>query len=351
MHATNLSHKALKSHISFFAFMLITSTILYSGIGNAACVTPSLRVPMAANISMPANVNSGAVLVNWSVLNVSITCKSLDPGEAYTLSTYWLSKYYKATETIPFPDGSNNALIWSAYNISTVAGYAAVIQGTDGKWRETLGNPATHGSVIAANDGTLIFNFKIAMALVKTGTALTGPINPAYVNTGYSIKQVSTGANAGTSNYYASSTALSTKTCAVTTTSININLPEIASRDIPSINSTAGRTPFTIGLTCPQPMNVYMTLTDASNTGNQSNVLGVFPTSSARGVALQIMNGANVIKFGPDSFSGNNINQFLVGLNMIGNITIPMTVSYIRTSMTIAPGELKSAATFTMSYQ
>ena len=131
----------------------------------------------------------------------------------------------------------------------------------------------------------------------------------------------------------------------------NVTLPDIATRDIPNINSTAGNTPFSIGLTCPQSMNVYVTLTDASNVGNQTNILGGMAASSVQGVALQITNSSGVVKFGPDSYAANTVNQFLAGLNIVGTATIPLTVSYIRTATTVTPGVLKSSATFTMSYQ
>lgn len=352
MYAHNLIKKALRFYNYIFSFILASFTLMYSVVGQAACVTPSFRVPMPASVSIPANVKSGDILVNWSILDATVTCTGLVAGEAYNLSTFWITKWYQSAVTVPFPDGSRNAIIYSASNSSTaIAGYAAVIKGPDGVWRDTLGNGAVTGSVVAAADGTLVFNFKIAMALVKTGTGLTGTIDPMWVDTGYNINRVNSGSVVGNSNFRAGFTTLSTKTCTISTKSVNVTLPDISGRDIPSINSTAGSTPFSIGLTCPQSMNVYMTLTDASNIGNQTNILGGMPASSVRGVGLQITNNSGVVGFGPDSFSANTINQFLVGLKIVGTTTIPLTVSYVRTATTITPGVLKSTATFTMSYQ
>lgn len=351
MRANNYIQQTFGLSNRLAALMLALFTLTLSALGQAACITPALRVPVPASLTMPANVRNGDILANWTILNTTVNCTGLAAGETYTLSTFWNTKWTRATVTIPFPDGSKQALIYSGGRSTAIAGYAAVLQGLDGVWRETLGDGASHGSLVAATNGTLVLNFNIAMAIVKMGTALTGEFDAAYLDIGYKITRNSTGDELGRGAFRATGTVFSTKTCTVSTTSVNVTLPEIAGRDVPSINSTAGSTPFSIKLNCPQTINIYMTLTDASNVGNQTGVLGGMPSSAVRGVALQIMSGSNVVKFGPDSFSANNTNQFLVGSKVAGSITIPFTVSYIRTATTVTPGVLKSAATFTMSYQ
>lgn len=65
----------------------------------------------------------------------------------------------------------------------------------------------------------------------------------------------------------------------------------------------------------------------------------------------QILNAANTpISFGPDSANFGTTNQWLVGNSTGTNISIPLSVRYIRTGP-INPGTVKAAATFTMSYQ
>ena len=225
MQVYKLFENALRSFSCFFSLIFASFALMYGVVGEAACVTPAYRVPMPANVSIPANVKVGDVLVNWSILDATVTCTGLVAGEAYNLSTYWITKWSKAAVTIPFPDGSQNAIIYSANTASnSIAGYAAVIKGPDGVWRETLGDGAVTGSVAAAADGTLVFNFKIAMALVKTTSGLAGTIDPAYLVIGYKINRVNGGSTAGGSEFRAGYAAVLTKTCTVTTANVKCHV-------------------------------------------------------------------------------------------------------------------------------
>lgn len=151
---------------------------------------------------------------------------------------------------------------------------------------------------------------------------------------------------------YTSSTSLKVQTasCTVNPTNITVQLPNMLMSQFPSIGSTSPSTPFNIVITCPNSVNVYMTITDNSNPASTSNIIAASSTSTTQGLGVQIRQNNLPISMGKDSSMAGNTNQFLIGNNISGSKTIPLTANYIRTG-TVVAGQLKAVATFTMSYQ
>ncbi|AZC32229.1 Fimbrial protein [Pseudomonas chlororaphis subsp. piscium] len=138
-------------------------------------------------------------------------------------------------------------------------------------------------------------------------------------------------------------------TCSINTPSIPVNLRDVSASQLQGAGTTAGDTPFTIGLTCPENIRLYTTLTDGSAPGNTSNQLSLAPGSTASGVQLRILQDGIARSFGPDSSAPGNTNQWFVGMSN-GAVQIPLTAQYISTGA-VTPGTVKGVATFTMSYQ
>jgi len=97
----------------------------------------------------------------------------------------------------------------------------------------------------------------------------------------------------------------------------------------------------------------HVTLTDATNTGNRSNVLTLSPDSQAKGVGIEVLKGDTVLAYGPDSNATGNLNQWHAGTISTGMSTfsIPLTARYVQTDPVVTPGSANGRATFTMSYQ
>jgi type 1 fimbria pilin len=141
---------------------------------------------------------------------------------------------------------------------------------------------------------------------------------------------------------------LALASCSVRTASVSVTLPNVSAG---SLNTgSSGRTPFSLGLNCPNGVKVYVTLTDASNVANTSTTLGLTRNSTAAGVGLQILNGANPIAYGLDSAAAGNTNQWSAGVGAGGAMNIPLIAQYVRTG-TVTTGTVQGVATFTMSYQ
>ncbi|MBZ5789579.1 fimbrial protein [Burkholderia contaminans] len=150
-------------------------------------------------------------------------------------------------------------------------------------------------------------------------------------------------------------------TCAVATKQIAVKMSptgnNFTSRDFGGVGGTTPERDFSIQLNCSggdegTSTNAYVTLTDNSNSGNQSNLLSLTPDSKASGVAVQILKDGAPLRFGPDSSAPSNPGQWKAGNIPQGQgvFTIPLTARYIQTG-TLKGGKANAVATFTMSYQ
>jgi len=148
-----------------------------------------------------------------------------------------------------------------------------------------------------------------------------------------------------------SNTVVTALTCSVTTPNLSVTLPPVPSINLRPSGTTAGTTNFAIGLNCGNggSSSVHMTLTDMASTTNRTSRLTLNSSSTAKGVALQILRNGAPISFGPDSAVAGTQNQLTIG-SASGLSSIPLSVRYVSTGL-VVPGTVKAAATFTMSYQ
>ncbi|MDR5762653.1 fimbrial protein [Caballeronia sp. LZ035] len=147
------------------------------------------------------------------------------------------------------------------------------------------------------------------------------------------------------------STSVTGNGCSLTTPTLAFTLPRAFSKNLPSIGATTGDTTLSLGLNCPAGVKVGITVTDAVNPANRSSSLSLAPGSSAAGVGVQIVNGATLVSFGPDSAVAGTVNQWIAGTSAGGAMQVPLTARYVRTSSKLVPGSVNGKATFTMSYQ
>ncbi|WP_233809511.1 fimbrial protein [Paraburkholderia sp. HP33-1] len=146
-------------------------------------------------------------------------------------------------------------------------------------------------------------------------------------------------------------------TCGVTTPSIQVPLGSVPLKSFSGVGSTSPIQPsFNIALSCAGGSDgvvtsVYTTLTDQTNPANESNTLSLSASSTASGIGIQVLNGNNVISYGPDSAVVGNPNQWLAGSTGNGAFNIPLTARYVQTAPNVTAGTANGIATFTMSYQ
>lgn len=139
--------------------------------------------------------------------------------------------------------------------------------------------------------------------------------------------------------------------CLVNTKSVDVDMGTVTPTELPSVNSVSPRVSnFSLDLSCQSGSNVYVTFTDNQNPTNSSNRLGLASSSSASGVAIQVLKDGTPVLFGPDSSAPGTLNQIPLGAAPDGKLTVPLAARYIRTG-TLVPGSVHGVATFTFSYQ
>ncbi len=195
--------------------------------------------------------------------------------------------------------------------------------------------------------------------LVKTGTIRAGTLN--NFNIGKWILNNETIKPIAMFTVYASTTLKPQEppTCSFASTGpIQASLGNVSAQSFKGVGSTSPERPFSIDLTCKpgdgkSSIDAYVTLTDATNTGNYSNVLTLSPDSQATGVGIEVLSGTTVLGYGPDSKAAGNINQWLAGTVSAGSTSysIPLKARYVQTGPVVTVGSANARATFTMSYQ
>nr|WP_175801602.1 fimbrial protein [Burkholderia anthina] len=143
-------------------------------------------------------------------------------------------------------------------------------------------------------------------------------------------------------------------TCTVNTKKITVPMGSVAIATLNRDGIGPGQS-FALNLQCTggtqgASTRMFTTLTDATNTGNRSDVLGLTPGSTAKGVGVRIMNQSTPVSYGPDSSAAGNPNQWFVTETGNRSVDIPLTAHYVRTG-NVTAGTADAVATFTMSYQ
>ena len=123
---------------------------------------------------------------------------------------------------------------------------------------------------------------------------------------------------------------------------------------------------FAISLNCDRNVALYATMSDVHHPLSTDSYLRPSPSSTARGVGIQLFKYDEVtpIRFGPDSAKPGNINQWLVGGKSSSIISPYYTIPFIARYAIlpehqgnqggykdITPGEFHAEASITFSYQ
>jgi type 1 fimbria pilin len=186
-------------------------------------------------------------------------------------------------------------------------------------------------------DGSYTNSNPSFLILIKTGPIISGSTVPAGI---LAFWKYDTGQNIEAFTL-ANSVTILDPACSVNTTPINVTLPTVSASSMNATGTTAGRTPFTIALTCSSGANIDIQLDFA---GTASGITGVLTKTSgtAVGVGVQLLDST----FNPVTFG----TKTLVGATPTGPLNIKYYANYYRTAA-ITPGSLAASATFTLSYQ
>ncbi|MFC6298156.1 fimbrial protein [Pseudomonas spelaei] len=206
-------------------------------------------------------------------------------------------------------------------------------------------------SLAAPLSPSKLFGSFVRAQLVITGEIGSGTITsvPTMTQT-WSGACITPSAVGATFNFPVNAT-VEASSCRVTTPALHVTLPDTELHEIQPLGTTKGNTTFNIGLECQSGSSVYITLSDANNPNNRTDNLTLNSSSTARGIALRILNSdGKAVSFGPESSVAGNPNQWLVGPSS-DTSNVPLTVQYVSVRSPLTAGSVSAEATFTMSYQ
>ncbi|WDG89958.1 fimbrial protein [Pseudomonas chlororaphis] len=335
----------------FIQFVMFKRWLCITALGLAIVgLTPEARAAAQCTFSGPTQVNFGNINIGRDLpvgapmgapvtLNVSVSCPSSGGASGWYLQAItgmnmspsvpdtWAKTYYlmNLAYSVKVTSNWNNSTLLSRNTDYNSFG-ATAQQGFQGNYNLTfqLYKQSSYGETSSIPSNHIVLNL-VSHNIAANERSSARSFNMA----GTFIQQAAT--------------------CSINTPSIPVNLRDVSASQLQGAGTTAGDTPFTIGLTCPENIRLYTTLTDGSAPGNTSNQLSLAPGSTASGVQLRILQDGIARSFGPDSSAPGNTNQWFVGMSN-GAVQIPLTAQYISTGA-VTPGTVKGVATFTMSYQ
>jgi len=202
---------------------------------------------------------------------------------------------------------------------------------------------------------------RVSVELVKTGPISAGTISSSDIS--LILMMCPSGGVCWSQMEFvvagSGSTTLSVgPSCKVSTPAIAVGLGKVSISAFASAGQTSSPTSFSISLSCTggdvgTSLYPYVTLTDAAHSGNITDTLTLSAQSNATGVGIQILHEADVLKYGPDSSSPENINRWKAGEIKRGMAVfqIPLRARYVRTHSPLQPGVANGQATFTLSWR
>jgi len=337
---------------------------MWNLIANRYRLAISMMMVGAAMIFLPLKVLAGCTE------NPTFVAKVLNSPASVTLNPYVPIGTVLSTATFTGNSGNFTVTCTTAFTQLTYQGvgtptaniYPTNIPGLGVQLSNasgTVGNWPVTETIASTTSFTATASVPTNFSLIKTGPITTNGTLP--INVGNFVLPQE-GNFVGFQINLATPMAINfTKpACSVTSpTVIAVSLGAFSIARFSSGNPgiTTSPIPFNIQVTCvdgPTGSNTQMsvTLTDASGSfvGNTTKTLSLSPTSTAKGIGIQITYNGTVRGYGPDSNANGNTNQFLLSTGSNGVFNYPF-YAYMISTGPVTAGSVISTATFTMNYQ
>lgn len=307
----------------------------------------AVSVPFAASYVAHTNETTGTV-IGQATARFTIDC-SVDTSVQYGTPNQLLSwpgsyypQYFEYHGQYLLPSGLDGIGIRVIGGENT--GGPSVIYGGGFAMSYALDFP------MGSRSYSLTYQVVVTSRMTKGGFTQSRAFYNAYRLGGSSGDAVRFGPNIVVSSFRVD---VMPPTCMVDPSSVaqTVNLPDISAKA--AAGSVGTGTGFNIGLTCDglEQKNIYVTFSDVNKPANTSKILSLSPDSTAKGVGVQISNGAGPIGYGADTTADDTVNTWYVQPTVAGKITIPLSAALIRTADAADPGTANAQATFTMSYR
>lgn len=199
----------------------------------------------------------------------------------------------------------------------------------------------TPGWEVASVTGNSAVTVTLTGQFMKTGPVTAGTVSSIQLAQFWWYIYGSTSSVGPISTLTLGSSTVGVQACSVNTNSTNltVTLPTVSTQALRTATAVAGRTGFSINLTCQSGANVSITMTP-STAGSATGT--IVSTGTAANVNVQLLDGSfNPVTFGTAQSLGAAPN---------GTLSIPYYAQYYATGAAGA-GSVKASATFTMTYQ
>lgn len=316
----------------FLRAILITLVFAWTANARADCTTPAL----------PFTFTYGSIAVSNS-----LAVGAVIPG---TVQSFRLSGQCSTSlagmPVVACPSQQSPVSGTSDVYSTGLAGIGMRMRNSSGTALVGSGQCATTSSLgTVAADGS--FNVSGTFELVKTGTINAGTITPTSTTATYYSGVLNSGValnNGNNTLKIASGTAVKPVTCSVTAATANqtVVLPTISPSALGAAGQVAGKTPFSIALSCEAGVKVAITFSSASGSSGIPTV--VASTGTAAGVGVQLLNS---------SWTPITLDTALqLSSGTTGDTSFQFYGQYFQLATARAtPGSVNAAAIFTMSYQ
>lgn len=159
---------------------------------------------------------------------------------------------------------------------------------------------------------------------------------------------------------FSSSVLVTTNTCNLSTSNTVVNLPPVGKKEFTGIGSTLGLTNFNLNFVCDAGVHAFAYLSDASNQGNNTDILSLESSSTATGVGLQINQNTRAIRYAPDKMIDGTIDvdtgTDTFSLNNYENdmpraFNFGLSANYIQTAEEVTTGSVSGIAEVLIVYR
>jgi type 1 fimbria pilin len=297
-----------------------------SGYGKS---TATLSLP--ANLALQRNTPAGTIL--WDSGNVMASVASNISCTGSNNATYSYSPYFGSSEAIP---GMFRVYKTGLKGIGIRVSLTNHAAGTP----SPIEIPAK-SSVFPADRYIPLAVYRIeliASGEVTEAGALTLPTPLANMYYGAVLATELMLSNA--------SVSVTSTSCSLNSTSINVPLGDVAASKFTGIATTAGDKSFDVGLSCDKNARINVSLAATQNTDTtETSVLaltGAGQTGTATGIGVQLLYGGTPLKI------NNNV---ALKTSTGGQETLPFTARYYQTQAAVGAGLANSSATLNITYQ
>ena len=297
------------------------------------------------NISVSPSLPVGSTLATASNAPITISCTGMpyDNSAQGRVVTMQAGNLAPRDATDP-PSGGGIAFATNVPGVALVV-TATPVQASDNSCLR-CGPGSTAGfEAVTVNYPTTSATSTFSAKLVKTGPITPGSLGTIQLMQFWWYVYGKTASVGPLSSLSFSGGSVSVIACSVNSDSTNlgVTLPMVSTSALPTVNSTAAATRFSINLSCQSGSNVSITLSTA-NAGSGTGVIApTTGTGMAQNIGVQLLDGSLT----PVTFNTAKS----LGATPNGTLSIPYYARYYRTASPITGGNVSATATFTLTYQ